>query len=131
VRLGRGLRSLCWLVAFSLAGVAGPARSDTVSDLSARPPAPCEVPPTAVSSAGGAEASTDEALFAMPTPFDRIGRIVRPVMIDTGANRSAVSPRLVAELGLPLRSGATVRLSVVTGVTGVAVVPTATSASRA
>jgi predicted aspartyl protease len=69
-------------------------------------------------------------LYATPTRLDGVGRIVVPVMLngrgpyrfllDTGANRSAISPQLAAELDLP--AGAPVRLR---GVTGSAVAGTA------
>jgi len=81
--------------------------------------------PTAVAPTG------ETPLLAVPTRVDRIGRVVVPVhingegpfpfVVDTGANRSAISPRLSRELGLQDRPGADVRLS---GVTGVAVVAT-------
>jgi predicted aspartyl protease len=72
----------------------------------------------------------DEYLYAAPTTIDHIGRIMAPVMIngqgpfrfivDTGASRSAVSPQLVARLGLTasLDDSLTVQ-----GVTGADVVP--------
>jgi predicted aspartyl protease len=72
-----------------------------------------------------------EPLFAAPTTLDRVGRVLAPVrvdgqgpfrfIVDTGATVSALSPVLVARLGLePGR--APVRMQ---GVTGTAVVPTA------
>jgi predicted aspartyl protease len=73
----------------------------------------------------------DEPLFAAPTQVDRIGRILAPVMVngqgpfrfvvDTGANYSTVSPRLLAALGL--QSGSE-QQKLVHGVTGTALVPT-------
>lgn len=82
---------------------------------------------TAPATAGDA---TEGPLYATPTSLDGVGRVVVPVLLngrgpyrfllDTGANRSAISPRLVAELGLP--PGAQVRLR---GVTGSAVAETA------
>lgn len=69
-------------------------------------------------------------VHAIPTTLDRVGRILVPVhvngagpfrfILDTGANRSAVSPRLVSELSL-VPTGSTV-LSV-NGVTGAAALP--------
>lgn len=60
--------------------------------------------------AQGPEATKPEPLYAAPSKEDRSGRILAAVhvngrgpyrfIIDTGANRSAVSPRLVADLGL-------------------------------
>ena len=73
----------------------------------------------------------EEPLFAAPTSLDRIGRILAPVMVngqgpfrfvlDTGANYSTVSPRLLSALGL--QSG-TEQPKLVHGVTGTALVPT-------
>jgi predicted aspartyl protease len=73
----------------------------------------------------------NEPLFAAPTQVDRIGRILAPVMVngqgpfrfvvDTGANYSTVSPRLLNALGL--QAGAT-QQKLVHGVTGTAFVPT-------
>ena len=60
--------------------------------------------------AQGVETLKPEPLYTAPTQLDRSGRIIAKVdvngsgpfrfIIDTGANRSAVSPRLVARLGL-------------------------------
>jgi len=68
-----------------------------------------------------------DTLFASPTTRDHIGRVVVPVMInghgpfrfivDTGANRSTISPNLVAALGLKTSDESSV---VVNGITGVA-----------
>ena len=68
-------------------------------------PAPIESPP-----AQAAEFPPEETLFATPTRKDRIGRVLAPIeingqapfrfILDTGANRSAVSSRVVAALGL-------------------------------
>jgi predicted aspartyl protease len=76
-----------------------------------------------------------EALYASPTRFDRIGRIVAPVMIngqgpfrlvvDTGASHTTLSPELVARLGLDSTSEDAVMLN---GVTGAEVVPAVTIA---
>jgi hypothetical protein len=69
-----------------------------------------------------------EALYAAPTRADRSGRILAAVMIndrgpyrfilDTGANSSALAPRVAAELKLPAAEGVQVH-----GVTGTAVLP--------
>jgi hypothetical protein len=73
----------------------------------------------------------DGPLYAAPTTLDRVGRVLAPVtvdgqgpfrfIVDTGATRSALSPRLVARLGLPTDRSPPVRMQ---GVTGEAVVPT-------
>jgi predicted aspartyl protease len=57
-----------------------------------------------------AEEQIEEALYAAPTRLDRVGRVLAPVhinghgpfrfVIDTGANRSAVSAALAERLGL-------------------------------
>jgi predicted aspartyl protease len=75
---------------------------------------------------------SQEALFAAPTQFDRVGRIVAPVMIDgrgpfnllvdTGANATTFSTRLADELGIDYHNG---RSIIVNGVTGRAPVPVA------
>jgi predicted aspartyl protease len=72
---------------------------------------------------------TTEPRYVAPTRRDRIGRIWAPVLIDgkgpyrmvldTGANRSALSTRAAHSLGT-----APVATTVVTGFTGTAVVPT-------
>lgn len=71
-----------------------------------------------------------EPRYVAPTLRDRIGRIWAPVLIngegpyrlvlDTGANRSAVIASLADRIGAPLESSGKVRLH---GVTGSAVVP--------
>jgi predicted aspartyl protease len=74
---------------------------------------------------------SNEPKFVAPTRRDRIGRIWAPVLIDgkgpyrlvldTGANRSAVTVRTAQSLGIaPTADGSTL----VTGFTGSAVVPT-------
>ena len=94
------------------------------------PAAPAtEVPPEAEISEITIEAP--EPRFAAPTLRDRIGRIWAPVLInghgpyrlvlDTGATHSAIIPRVVDKLGIPISALANIR---VTGVTGTAIVPT-------
>ncbi|HUA90610.1 MAG TPA: aspartyl protease family protein [Steroidobacteraceae bacterium] len=96
-----------------------------------------DTPPAPPTPAPGAEALQEvmvqapEPKYVAPTRRDRIGRIWAPVMIDgkgpfrlvldTGANRSAVTQRTAAALGLPEGMQAVTR---VTGFTGSAVVPT-------
>jgi predicted aspartyl protease len=72
-----------------------------------------------------------DALFAIPTRLDRIGRIVVPIMVngrgpfqfvlDTGANATVISPHLAATLGLQVDATHTVLMN---GVTGAITVPT-------
>ncbi|MGH8254873.1 MAG: retroviral-like aspartic protease family protein [Steroidobacteraceae bacterium] len=71
-----------------------------------------------------------DLLFASPTTLDHVGRVVAAVMvdgkgpfrfiIDTGANRSTISPRLVAALGLTPSASEPMRVA---GVTGTAIEP--------
>jgi predicted aspartyl protease len=73
-----------------------------------------------------------EHLYAAPTRPDRIGRVLAPVMIngqgpfrmmvDTGANQSVLTRRLVDALGLTVNEENSVRIN---GVTGSFLVPTA------
>jgi predicted aspartyl protease len=93
---------------------------------------------TALSSvvASGAEQSAPDAppapLYAMSTRIDRTGRVLAPVhvngrgpyrfIVDTGANRSALSPRLVEDLGLSIAEGSVIEVH---GVTGSASLPAA------
>jgi predicted aspartyl protease len=94
------------------------------------------LPEASLPSQGAADASrglspeADDLLFASPTRLDHVGRIVAPVMIDgkgpfrfivdTGANRSTVSPQLARTLGLEPALDA---LLEVHGITGSAQVP--------
>lgn len=93
---------------------------------------PAALPATAhAQTATAAEPAVEEVLvtapeprYVAPTTRDRIGRIWAPVLIngrgpfrlvlDTGASRSALSERVVADLGLPIEADA-VRLRGVTG----------------
>lgn len=80
--------------------------------------------------AATAQSEQPDALYASPTRVDRAGRVLAAVTIngrgpfrfilDTGANSSALSPRLVQMLGLPMDPAATVRVN---GVTGSAMLP--------
>jgi hypothetical protein len=74
--------------------------------------------------------SAPEPRYVAPTRRDRIGRIWAPVylkgqgpfrlVLDTGANRSAVTPTVAETLGIQARTTATAQ---VRGVTGTMVVP--------
>jgi predicted aspartyl protease len=76
------------------------------------------------SRAGEATPPPPGPTYAIPTTRDRIGRIVAPVtingagpfrfLVDTGANRTAISAGLAQRLALPARSGR----ALVQGVTG-------------
>lgn len=101
------------------------------------PPPPTSAPPPPAPPAQPGEPPLSEVVVEAPEPRfvakttrDRIGRIWAPVLIDgkgpfrlvldTGANHSAVIPSTAAALGSPGAANATV----VTGFTGSAVVPT-------
>jgi predicted aspartyl protease len=81
--------------------------------------------PEAGERASIAPLGSDALLFASPTTHDHIGRVVVPVMVngrgpfrfivDTGANHSTISPRLVHELGLKPTEEASIILDGITG----------------
>ena len=81
-----------------------------------------------------------DALYAVPTSLDRIGRIVVPVMVngrgpfqfilDTGANSTVISPHLASALGLTVDTGRVVTMSGVTGSTNVPTVEIADIQTR-
>ena len=96
------------------------------------PPAPPPPRPAAVPEPlAEVVIQTTEPKFVAPTRRDRIGRIWAPVLIDgkgpfrlvldTGANRSAITARTAELLGNPPAEDGSTR---VTGFTGSAVVPT-------
>lgn len=72
------------------------------------------------------EANRASALFASPTQPDRSGRVVAAVMIDgqgpfrflldSGADASMISPRLISRLSLPLIEDKVIRVEGATGV---------------
>jgi predicted aspartyl protease len=92
------------------------------------PPDPALVPPPAP--IDSVVVTAPEPRYVAPTLRDRIGRIWAPVMIngkgpyrlvlDTGANSSAVIHSVVESLGVSLHESKKVRLH---GVTGTAIVP--------
>lgn len=98
-----------------------PATAETIASAA--------VPPAAAPREAHAEESNGPE-FATRTTFDRVGRIVAPVMVngrgpfrfmvDTGANRSLISTELADRLGLDHASAQRV---VMNGVTGSASVP--------
>ncbi|HET7204923.1 MAG TPA: retroviral-like aspartic protease family protein [Steroidobacteraceae bacterium] len=93
-------------------------------------------PSSAPDVAIGTTPTEAQPLYAAPTRVDRAGRIVASVhvdgrgpyrfVVDTGANRSAISPRLAADLALSSSAGASVDLH---GVTGSAILPSVDVAS--
>jgi predicted aspartyl protease len=94
------------------------------------PPAPAPLPGSAEPPLSEVVVEAPEPRFVAKTTRDRIGRIWAPVLIDgkgpfrlvldTGANHSAIIPSTAAALGSRDASSA----AVVTGFTGSAVVPT-------
>ena len=100
------------------------------------PPAPA--PPAAPAQSAVAPGtprplSPQDLLFASPTSLDHIGRVVTAVMIDgkgpfrfiidTGANRSTISPHLAAVLRLQPSVQQAIRVTGITGSAEVASVP--------
>ena len=124
------------LVVATLAGLLAAFQPGPAAHAEGEQPPPTNAPqpvaPPAPPAAGdaAAEPETEPALYAVPTSKDRVGRVLAPVMIngqgpfrfivDTGANRSAVSPRLVARLGLDAGSAQPIDVH---GVTGMAELP--------
>ena len=92
-------------------------------------PAPASPPPV-VEQLQEVTVSAPEPRYVAPTNRDRIGRIWAPVMLngqgpyrlvlDTGANRSAIIERVAVELGDRVRTDSKIR---VRGVTGTSLVP--------
>ncbi len=120
------MQARCWTITLLVAAIAcGTARAEppevtSTPGVSASPDAPvAEV-----------VVSTTEPRYLAPTRRDRIGRIWAPVylnglgpfrlVLDTGANRSAVIQKVAGALGESARTTSTVR---VRGVTGSAIVP--------
>ena len=122
------------LVGIFLAGSLGadPLQETPPEALAAAPAVPPRPPPpSAAEELQEVIVQTTEPRYVAPTRRDRIGRIWAPVLIDgkgpfrlvldTGANRSAITTRTAELLGAPpVHDGATR----VTGFTGSAVVPT-------
>ncbi len=100
--------------------------ASAVASVQALPPSPVE-PAAPLSEI---IVSAPEPRYVAPTRRDRIGRIWAPVylndqgpfrlVLDTGANRSAVTPTVAEALGEQVRTTKTVN---VRGVTGVALAP--------
>jgi predicted aspartyl protease len=112
------------------AAQAPPAAAPPVPAAAGQPPAPAVPPAQEPTTPPEVTVQGKEPRFVAPTRRDRIGRIWAPVVIDgkgpfrlvldTGANHSAVTPATALALGSPGAGTATV----VTGFTGSAVVPT-------
>jgi hypothetical protein len=117
---------VCWRLMISL--IAWTVSAAAIAEPVAPQPEP------SVTSSGTVEnvlIEAPEPRYVAPTRRDRIGRIWAPVLIngrgpfrlvlDTGANSSAVIDSVAARLGIPLLATRTVNLQ---GVTGSALVPT-------
>ncbi|MBV8910584.1 MAG: aspartyl protease family protein [Gammaproteobacteria bacterium] len=112
---------------------AGPSPSPSSEPTLASPAVPTPSPAIAESSDELSEVvvQTNEPKFVAPTRRDRIGRIWAPVLIDgkgpyrlvldTGANRSAITSRAAQLLGIPTTTNGG---TLVTGFTGSAMAPT-------
>ena len=117
------------LVPLAVVPAARPRKGPAPLPLAAAPPTlPGAAPRARGPSAGSPRPlSPEDLLFACPTTLDHIGRVVAAVridgkgpfrfIVDTGANHSTISPRLVATLGLKPSAR---QLIDVTGVTGTA-----------
>lgn len=128
LRLAAGAGAIL-LVLFS--STAARAQVDPAPALAAPPPV-LSTPDAAIETAiEEVVVAAPEPRYVAPTTRDSIGRIWAPVLIngqgpfrlvlDTGASKSAIVPRVAEQLALPVKTrGAKVR-----GVTGSAVVPTA------
>jgi predicted aspartyl protease len=102
----------------------------TATAMAPAPPATPQVLPTPAEQLEEVIVQTTEPRYVAPTRRDRIGRIWAPVLIDgkgpyrlvldTGANRSAITARAAQSLG----GAPVVANTIVTGFTGTAVVPT-------
>ncbi len=142
------LRSLCWsaVAAWSISFAGGvqvqdpPAQPSTPSagEGGSKPSAVATpevkapiVAPNVAIEAPNVAIEAPEPRYVAPTLRDRIGRIWAPVYIngkgpfrlvlDTGANRSAITAQVAQALGIPLNESAPIELR---GVTGSASVPT-------
>ena len=107
-----------------------------VALLGAGTPWTAAVAQSAAEPATQVQSEPEQTLYATPTRRDRVGRVLAPVevngqqsfrfIVDTGANRSAVSPRLVTALGLATVPDARIGVH---GVTGSAELPAVDLAS--
>lgn len=122
-----GAGALSWACAAILLGAACHARATT--EQPADPAAQLSAPGTVPAPAAVTEPAA-EIIYAQPTTFDRVGRVLAPVMVngqgpfrfilDTGANRSVLSPRVAQLLGLTPSAETSINVH---GITGSAVLP--------
>ncbi len=123
------LRARRWtaivLLGSALAGAVEPASAQAAPDTPPPQTSPAPAGTSPVVPAIPPNPAEPAPLYAAPTRADRTGRIMAAVevngqgpyrfILDTGANRSAVSSRLVAELGLPASALGSIDLHGVTG----------------
>ena len=129
VRAGR-LPALLLLLPLIAAATDEPAPSPPPPAAPSAEIPPAELPPAELSDI---IVEAPEPRYVAPTLRDRIGRIWAPVMIngkgpfrlvlDTGANHSAVTAAVAAALGIPPSTANQVRLLGVTGARTVATIP--------
>ena len=103
------------------------------TSVPAAPASQAAAPHPAVAPGAPQPLSPQDMLFASPTSLDHIGRVVAAVMIDgqgpfrfiidTGANRSTISPHLAAALRLQPSVQQAIRVTGITGSAEVASVP--------
>src|SRR6185312_3442138 len=103
------------------------------TSVPAAPASQAAAPHPAVAPGAPQPLSPQDMLFASPTSLDHIGSVVAAVMIDgkgpfrfiidTGANRSTISPRLAAALRLQPSVQQAIRVTGITGSAEVASVP--------
>lgn len=108
------MKSALWIALWLAASLPAGAVSAKAPDAGPNPPVEAS------------EANRASALFACPTQPDRSGRVVAAVMLDgkgpfrflldSGADASMISPRLVGLLSLRLTQGELVRVEGATGV---------------
>lgn len=131
--MSAAIGAVVWTIAFG-SGVMGLGAVSAYAGVAPQPQALRPVPQAAPSAQAP---PADDAVYAIPTRKDRIGRVLAPVhvngqgpfkfIVDTGANSSVASPRLAAALGLTPQTDA--GRFVVHGVTGsieAATIPVAT-----
>ncbi|MGH8201720.1 MAG: aspartyl protease family protein [Steroidobacteraceae bacterium] len=124
LRIFRQLSALLAAIALASAGEVLPAFSHGAGTA----PMPVAGPPPTAQSPPAPK--PQDLLLACPTTLDYVGRVVAAVMvngkgpyrfiIDTGANDSSVSPKLVAALGLATSPSRSLEVA---GVTGTAILP--------
>jgi len=111
------LASVLAVLGLACGACVSPAAGSVPAQVESQPAQATELPP-------------EETMFATPTRKDRVGRVLAPIeingqapfrfILDTGANRSAVSSRVVTALGLDPALAEEIGVH---GVTGTAAMP--------